>query len=67
MSISYMFKLYKNYFIYVYKKIFIKILNELMYQLNIENLKNLKFIKNRLAFKIRTALKNYKGGKSLLS
>ena len=35
-------------------KIFIKTLNQLMYQQNIENL---KFIKNRLAFKIRTALK----------
>ena len=37
------------------KKIFIKTLNQLIYQLNIENL---KFIKNNLAFKIRTAL-NY--------
>ena len=35
------------------KKIFIKTLNQLIYQLNIENL---KFIKNNLAFKIRTAL-----------
>jgi len=35
------------------KKIFIKIQNQVIYQLNIENL---KFIKNRLAFKIRTAL-----------
>ena len=36
------------------KKIFIKIQNQVIYQLNI---KNLKFIKNKLAFKIRTALK----------
>ena len=36
------------------KKIFIKIQNQVIYQLNIENL---KFIKNKLAFKIRTALK----------
>jgi hypothetical protein len=35
------------------KKIFIKIQNQLIYQLNI---KTLKFIKNKLAFKIRTAL-----------
>ena len=35
------------------KKIFIKIQNQVIYQLNIENL---KFIKNKLAFKIRIAL-----------
>jgi hypothetical protein len=36
------------------KKTFIKIQNQIIYHLNIENL---KFIKNRLAFKIRAALK----------
>ena len=35
------------------RKTFIKIQNQVIYHLNIENL---KFIKNRLAFKIRTAL-----------
>jgi hypothetical protein len=44
------------------KKIFIKTRNQLIYQLNI---KNLKFIKNKLAFKIRIALNDfYKKNKS---
>ena len=37
------------------RKTFIKIQNQVIYHLNIENL---KFIKNRLVFKIRTALNN---------
>ena len=36
------------------RKTFIKIQNQVIYHLNIENL---KFIKNRMTFKIRTALK----------